>query len=177
MFARTSNVFLHGVWLAIAAVIALVFGGACKGPDCFASAQGSSCDYHPGTFAVFARGANVIPVPAPADTSARASATFNAATFAYTYTVQVAPSGTIDSIALYEGVFGQPLPASATAILCAGAAACAATSGTARVVAPATAATITTSMRAYGTQVVFFTTTAQKAAGGAMRGTMYAGPF
>jgi hypothetical protein len=37
----------------------------------------------------------------------------------------------------------------------------------------ATGATIRTSLRAYGTQVVFFTTTAQKPTGGAMRGTMY----
>jgi len=32
---------------------------------------------------------------------------------------------------------------------------------------------IKTSIRAYGTQLVIFTTTAQKAVGGAMRGTMY----
>jgi hypothetical protein len=43
-------------------------------------------------------------------------------------------------------------------------------------VPPATLATITTSLRNYGTQLVFFTTTAQKAAGGAMRGTMYLNP-
>jgi hypothetical protein len=101
----------------------------------------------------------------------------HAATLAYSYSVTVPPSGTIDSIALYEVAAGQPLPASATVILCAGAAACAAASGTGRVVAPATPATITTSLRAYGIQLVFFTTTAQKAAGGAMRGTMYPNPL
>jgi hypothetical protein len=61
-------------------------------------------------------------------------------------------------------------------ILCAGAAACSATSGTATLVPPATTASIRASLIAYGTQVVFFTTTAQKAAGGAMRGTMFPNP-
>ena len=112
-------------------------------------------------------------------------ATFNVASLAYTYNVTTQPAGTIDSIALYQAVAGDTLPTSATAIFCAGAAACASTrkawstpigvsgSGTATLVPPATAATMTTWMRAYRTQLVFFTTAAQKAAGGAMRGTMY----
>ena len=118
-------------------------------------------------------GTNVVPTPTPADTLARASASLNGASLAYTYSVALAPSGTIDSIALYQGGSQDPLPASATAILCAGVAACAATSGMGTVVPPATVATILTSMRQYGTQLVFFTTTAQHATGGAMRGTVF----
>jgi hypothetical protein len=94
----------------------------------------------------------------------------------YTYSVAVVPSGTIDSIAFYQVAAGSSLPAQATAILCAGTAACASTSGTATLVGTATAASIRASMLAYGTQLVFFTTTAQKAAGGAMRGTMFPNP-
>jgi hypothetical protein len=155
--------------LATAAAIALAVGTACKdGPD------NLPLDFD--TSAVAARGTRVIPLPAPADTSATASAYFNTATLAYMFSVTVAPAGTIDSIALYQVAAGDVLPPSATAILCAGTAACASTSGTATVMPPATRATIKTSIRAYGTQLVFFTTTAQKAAGGAMRGTMYPTP-
>lgn len=147
--------------------VALVVGNACAGPDDIAP----DTDSYAGT----ARGANVIPVPTvAADTLAEATATFNTNTGAWTYSVAHAPTGTIDSIALYQVAAGVALPANATAILCAGAAACAATSGTATVIAPATLASIKTSMRAYGTQVVFFTTVAQKPAGGAIRGTVYA---
>jgi hypothetical protein len=168
MFARTVN----GVVLATAAAIALAVGSACKCPD---SVAGLGCGgYYSGLFSVVARGVNV--VPAAADTSGRASVNFNIATLAYAYFVTVTPSGTIDSIALYQVDAGEPLPASATAILCAGAAACASTSGTATVVPPATRVAIQTSLLAYGTQLVFFTTTAQKAAGGAMRGTMFLNP-
>jgi hypothetical protein len=181
MFARTLSVLINGVALATAATIALVVGSACKGPVdycetvvAFHGAGAWNCNVT--TFAAVARGAKVIPTPTPADTLARASATFNSTTLAYTYTVQVAPTGTIDSIALYDTSATGTLPASATAILCAGAAACASTSGTGMLVAPATRATIETLMRAYGTQLVFFTTTAQKAAGGAMRGTIYPTP-
>jgi hypothetical protein len=39
-----------------------------------------------------------------------------------------------------------------------------------------TAHTIWTSAKTFGTQVVFFTTTAQKAAGGAARGVVYFDP-
>ena len=169
MFARTLKI--------VGAAIALIVGNACRGyVDC-------SCT-NADTFIGVARGVNV--VPAAADTSGRAAVIFNVATLAYTYSVTTQPAGTIDSIALYEVSSGDTLPASATAILCAGAAACGATSGTARVAAPATTiaqwgplalkSRIGNSMRAYGTQLVFFTTTAQKAAGGAMRGTMYLNP-
>ena len=151
--------------LATAAAVLLVVGIACKSLDpcdCFES------------YSAIARGVNV--VPAAADTAARASLNFNPASLAYSYSVAAVPSGTIDSIALYEVPAGQPLPASATVILCAGAAACAATSGTGTLLPPATISTIGTSLRAYTTQLVFFTTTAQKAAGGAMRGTMFLTP-
>ena len=163
MFARALNVSMNGVARATAAAIVLVVGNACKGVDCLC--------IDPNTFTAFAWGANV--VPAAPDTSARASLSFNSATLSYTYKVTTPPSGTIDSIALYDAAPGQALPVSATVILCAGAAACAVTSGMGTLVPPATTATITTSLRAYTTQVVFFTTTAPKAAGGAMRGTMY----
>ena len=142
--------------------VALIVGMACcKDPD-----RGPP----PNAFAVAATAAKVVP-PA-SDTMPRAMAYVNSS-LAYNYSVEVAPAGTIDSIALYEGDAGVALPPSAIAILCAGAAACAATSGTATVVAPATVASIRTSMGRNRTQLVFFTTTAQKAAGGAMRGTVY----
>ena len=165
MFARDFHHVTAGGAFATAATIALVVGTACKGPDCLCHTMDS--------FQGVARGANVVPVPATADTLAKASATFNAGTGAWTYSVTTPPAGTIDSIALYQVPAGDTLPASATAILCAGAAVCAFTTGAATLVPPATLATIKTSMRAYGTQLVFFTTTAQKAAGGAIRGTMY----
>jgi hypothetical protein len=93
MFARRWNVLLSGRALATAAAIVLILGSACnKGID--------SCDCPTYTFAVDARGAKVVPALPPGDTSARASATFNSATLAYAYSVLVAPSGTIDSIAL-----------------------------------------------------------------------------
>ena len=127
------------------------------------------------SYTAVAWGANVIPVRLPADTSARASVLYNTSTFEYSYSIAVPPPGTIDSIALYQIGAGVALPDVATAILCSGVAACSAQSGTATVLAPATAASIKTSIRRYGTQVVFFTTMAQKASGGAMRGTVYTG--
>jgi hypothetical protein len=171
MFARRLNVLTNGGVLATAAATAFVVGSACKSPDCF------FCGDYNDSFSAVAWGANVIPAPPPADTSAKARVAFSSSTLAYSYSISTAPSGTIDSIAFYQVDAGQLLPASATAILCAGAAACAATSGTGTLVPPATNATIETSIRAYGTQIVFFTTTAQKAAGGAMRGTMYTNPL
>ena len=153
MFARMLNVFPSGVALAIAAAITLIVGSACKGPinSC------DSCAFD--TFAAVARSAMVVP-PAT-DTTPRATVTFNTTSLAYAYIVTTQPAGTIDSIALYQAPSGDTLPSAATAILCAGAAACAARSGTAMVVVPATAATIRTSIRGYGTQLVFFTTAAQ----------------
>ena len=176
MFARTVHHVKAGGAIATAAAIALIGGSACKCPDYIGGFGGCGGYWPQDGFSVVARGANVIPAPLPADTSARATVAFNAASLAYAYSITVTPSGTIDSIALYQVEPGQALPTSATAILCAGAVACASTSGTATVVAPATSTTIKTSLRAYGTQLVFFTTTAQKAAGGAMRGTMYVNP-
>jgi len=164
MFARAVRHVKAGGAIATAAAITLIAGSACKTvSDCYCS--------NVENYASVARGVHV--VPAAADTSGMASATFNIVTFAYEYYVTVSPSGTIDSIALYQAADGEPLPASATAIFCAGATACAAARGTATLVAPATRGTIHASMDAYRTQLVFFTTTAQKGAGGALRGTMY----
>jgi hypothetical protein len=129
-------------------------------------------------YRAFALGANVIPPPAShADSSVFASvlvAPNSADRLGYGYSVLPAPvSGTIDLIALYEAAAGDTLPAIATAVLCHGAEACAARGGYATVVSPATAATIRAAILADSMQVVFFTTRAPKAAGGAMRGTMY----
>jgi hypothetical protein len=147
--------------------VALMVGAACG--------DGANVPADTDSYTAVAWGANVIPVRLPADTPARALIDFNTATFAYSYSIAVLPPGTIDSIALYQIGAGVALPAEATAILCSGVAACSAQSGTATVVPPATTASIKTSIRRYGTQVVFFTTTAQKSSGGAMRGTVYTG--
>jgi hypothetical protein len=161
---RTRTLVLHSV---LGFTVALT--PACKAPD--ASLE---------MYQAFAQGANVIPPPtSPADSSVLASvAVFlnSAGLIGYAYSVFAAPSGTIDSIAFYQAAAGDPLPAIATAVLCDGAEACAARGGYATVVPPATAATIRALLRANGTQVVVFTTTAQRAAGGAMRGTMYPYP-
>jgi hypothetical protein len=151
----------------LAKSVALMVGAAC-GDDATLPADSDS-------YTAVAWGANVIPVRPPVDTSARASVLYNTATLEYSYSIAVPPPGTIDSIALYQVRAGLPLPDVATAILCSGVAACSAQSGTGTVLAPATAASIKSSIRGYGTQVVFFTTTAQKASGGAMRGTVYTG--
>jgi len=143
--------------------VALVVGiASCKGPD--------SLDPDLDHYAGFARGANV--VPAPTDTTPSGSATFNTATGLFSF----ATSGVtgLDSVAFYQSAAGAALGANATAILCAGAAACATTTGTATLVGTNTLATIRTSMRGYGTQVVFFTTTVRT--GGVARGTMYPNP-
>jgi hypothetical protein len=165
---------------AITAAIALVIGSACnKGPD------DCTCDLldH---FSVVARGAKVIPLPA--DTTPRATGTFNSTTLAWTFNVAIPPSsGTIDSIAIYAmpgnaqnctvttcATTGTPAPGAvnsiASAIFCAGAAACAATSGTATLVGMTTAASLMTLLRAYGGQLIVFTTTVRS--GGVMRGTL-----
>lgn len=124
MFARTLNVLISGV--------ALVVGTACKGPD---SSGPPSFDY----YSAVAWGANVI--PAATDTAPRAEVNFNFFTFSFAYDVVAAPSGTIDSIAFYQVLARDTLPTSATAIICAGVAACASQSGIATLVPPATATT------------------------------------
>ena len=150
--------------------VALVVGvAACKGPD----SLNTDLDHYAG----FARGANV--VPAATDTTPTGTVHVTTSTTANTITANWTASGlpgTLDSVALYQNAAGAALGGTATAVLCAGAAACATGSGSATIVAPATATTIRISMRGYGTQVVFFTTTAQKAAGGAARGTVYPDP-
>jgi hypothetical protein len=177
---RTRTLVLHSV---LGFTVALT--PACKDPDAPLE-----------VYRAFAQGANVIPPPtSPADSSVRASVSVvlnSARVIGYAYSVFAAPSGTIDLIAFYEAAAGDTLPAIATAVLCDGAEACAATGGYATVVPPATAATIRASLRANGTQVVFFTTTAQKAAGRRdtrddvpgsialsllMRGTVYPSPW
>lgn len=147
------------------------FGTACKDPDY------CQCDNE--HYRAVAWGANVIPLPT--DTAPRGTVGITLDTSANTITwgatVITPPAGTIDSMALYQVDAGTALPATATAVLCAGAVACAVMSGSATIIAPATAKSIRTSARAYGTQVVIFTTTAHRAAGGAMRGTMYLNPL
>jgi hypothetical protein len=156
--------------------VALVVGFACKGPD------NSTVDqFH---FSGTARGSNV--VPTATDTTPRGSVALvidtTALTITWTSAVVSSGSGTVDSIALYQVVTGGALPAAATAVLCSGAAACATGSGSATLIGTATTKTIWTSARSFGptpvpTQVVFFTTTAQKTAGGAMRGIVYLDPL
>jgi hypothetical protein len=168
MFARRLNVLMNGGALATTAAIVLVVATACHDdvPE-------------PPVYVItaVARGANVIPVTT--DTASTASVDLSLSgngLLVYRYSITIAPSEPIDSIALYDVAAGDTLPASATAILCEGVAACAAGFGHVTIVAPATFAKIMTSIRAYGTQLVFFTTTAQKASGGSMRGTMYMYP-
>jgi hypothetical protein len=165
MFARSSNVLVNRVALAAAAVLT----PACRDAD-------APVD----VYRTVANGASVTPPPAShADSSAFASVLVvltSAGTIGYAYSLFSAPSGTIDSIAFYEAAAGDTLPAMATGVLCDGAEACAARGVYVTAVPPATVATIRASLRANGTQVVFFTTTAPKAVGGAMRGTMYPYP-
>ena len=154
--------------LHTALAVALVVGTACKGPD--------SLDVNLGSFGVVLRGANV--VPAAADTTPAGTATISAGATAtsitWTKTITKGPAtGTIDSIAMYQNASGAALGATATALLCSTTAACAAASGTATLVGTNTVASLTTSMRAYGQQLVVFATTFQKATGGVMRGTIY----
>ena len=159
MFVRNS--------FAAAASVAIIVGAACKDPIV-------NCSCTTDRFGVDARGALV--VPATTDTTPRAAVSFNTVSLAYSYHITTRPAGTIDSIALYQVASRDSLPASAAVILCAGVAACASTSGIATLQPPATVDSLTISLRSYGAQLVFFTTTAQKAAGGAMRGTMYTVP-
>lgn len=155
--------------------VALVVGFACKGPDTLTLDQTH--------FRGLARGANVVPGTGftSSDTLAEGIVALTIDTAANTITwgatVTTPPVGTLDSIALYQVAAGTALPAAATAVLCAGAAACTTLSGSATIIGAATAKTIWSSARAFGTQVVFFTTTYQKAAGGAMRGTVYVNPL
>jgi hypothetical protein len=156
--------------------VALVAGFACKGPD-------SPTDTDQFHFSGTARGSNV--VPTATDTTPRGSVhlTFDTTaagnSIAWTSSGLTGGSGTLDSIALYQVGTGAALPAQATAVLCTGAAACATGTGNATIIGgPAvTAHTIWTSAKGFGTQVVFFTTTAQKALGGAARGVVYFDPI
>ena len=177
MFART----LNGVALATAAATAFVVGSACKDPDCV------YCGYDPDHFTVIARGANVI--PQPTDTTPGATGSFNSATLVWTFHVSTQPSsGTTDSIAIYAmpesaqncetttcSTSGTLAPGAAnsvaSAILCAGAAACAVTSGTGTLVGTTTTASLNTLLHAYGGQLIVFTTTVRS--GGVMRGTLW----
>jgi hypothetical protein len=148
--------------------VALVVGtGACKGPDTLTT----DLDHYAG----FARGANVVPAATDTTPAGQVNVTTNttANTITFTFTTSGMP-GTLDSVALYKTAAGATLAAQASAILCAGAAACATPSGTATYPGSETATTIRSSMRGYGTQVVFFTTTTRAA--GAARGTMYTNP-
>lgn len=148
-----------------ALVVTIVGWTACKAP----TAGDAVTELHLG----IVKAANVF--PAIADTAPRASATFNTSTLAWTYDVEVAPPGTITSVALYQVAAGVPLPANPTAILCNSAATCTG-SGTATLVGTATGTSIHISIHTYGTQLVFTTTAAPTASGGAMRGTMYCAP-
>jgi hypothetical protein len=148
-----------------ALAIALVAWTACKGPN----ATDADSELHLGV----AKAAYVVPMAA--DTTPRGSATFNTRTLAWTYDIAVAPSGTINSVALYQVAAGVPLPATPTAVLCNSVATCTG-SGTATLVGAATGYSIHASIHTYGTQLVFTTTTAPASSGGAMRGMMYCAP-
>jgi hypothetical protein len=145
--------------------VAIVAWTACKG----SSTIDTVTELHLGV----AKAAYVVPVVA--DTTPRATATFNTSTLAWTYNIEVAPPGTITSVALYQVAAGASLPANPTALLCNSAATCTG-SGTATLVGTATGFAIHTSIHEYGTQLVFMTTAAPAASGGVMRGTMYCAP-
>jgi len=187
MFARILNVSMNGVARVTVGAIVLIIGSACKG-------VGENCDYascYIYSFAVVASGAKVL--PQPADTTPRATGTFKSTTLAWTFHVSTQPSGgTIDSIAIYAmpanaqncetttcATTGTPMPGAANsvaaAILCAGAATCAsaisAGGGTGSLVGATTTTSLMTLLRAYGGQLIVFTTTVRS--GGVMRGTMY----
>jgi hypothetical protein len=152
--------------------VALVVGFACKGPD-----KTTDDQIH---FSGTARGSAV--VPTATDTTPKGSVALiidtTAATITWTASaLSPSGSGTLDSIALYQVGTGVALPAAATAVLCSGAAACATASGSATLIGTATVKSIWTSAKGFGTQVVFFTTTAQKTAGGAARGVVYFDPL
>ncbi len=130
-------------------------------------------------------------LPTPADTVPEANGTFNSTSLAYTFNIVHAPTGTIDSIAIYQlaasatncavttcSTTGTPAPGAtnsvAAVILCAGAAACAATSGTGVLNGTATNASVNTLLRGYGGQMIVFTQTVRSQ--GVMRGTPYPTP-
>jgi hypothetical protein len=134
-----------------------------------------------------ARGANVL--PEPIDTTPAGFGTLNTDALTWEFTVTHPPaSGTIDSIAVYAmaanatnctlttcATTGTPAPGAtnsvATAMLCAGAAACATGSGSITLVGAGTKEQLETLLRAYGGQLIVFTTTVRS--GGVMRGTPY----
>jgi hypothetical protein len=185
MFARILNVSMNGVARVTVGAIVLIVGSACnKGPD--------NCDCGEwDSFAVTARGANVL--PEPIDTTPEGFGRLNTAYLTWTFTVTHPPaSGTIDSIAIYAmaanatdctittcSTTSTPAPGAtnsiATAILCAGAAGCAAGSGEITLVGTVTREYLNTLLRAYGGQLIVFTTTVRS--GGVMRGTPYLDPF
>ena len=148
--------------------VALVIGTACKGPD--GLVEGTATDTNAG----LARGANV---SGSTDTLAEGTVGFNTGSGVYTVTIGHAPAaGPVDSIMLITATAAASInTAVPTAVLCSSAGTCAA-GGTATLPGGAalSAANLTalkTSIRAYGTQLVF--TTTNRATGGAMRGTMY----
>ena len=151
--------------LPSALAAAVVAWTACKAP----TASDAIPELHLGVV----KAANVVPMAA--DTTPRATASFNTTTLAWTYDVTVAPPGTINFVALYQVAAGVPLPSTPTAILCNSAATCTG-SGTATLVGTTTGHSIHESIHVYGTQLVFTTTAAPTASGGAMRGTMYCAP-
>jgi hypothetical protein len=149
--------------LAAAVVVGIA---ACKGPD--------SLDSNLDSFSVVARGAFTI--PQAADTTPVVTATLSTAS-GLTYANLTKSGGpAIDSIKIFQvGAATDLTPATgtapvATAILCSGAAACAATSGTGTPRGTNTVASIRTSMRAYGSQLVVFS---GANADGFARGTIY----
>ena len=185
MFERAFQQVTAGVARATAAAIILV-GSACnRGPY--------NCDFcgDRDHFAVSARGANVL--PEPIDTTPKGVGTLNTAALTWTFTVTHPPaSGTIDSIAIYSmaasatnctittcSTTGTPPPGAtnsvATAMLCAGAAACAAGSGSVTMVGTNTKEQLGPLLRAYGGQLIVFTTTVRY--NGVMRGTPYLDPI
>ena len=170
------------VQLTLLAVAALV-GAACPGPDDTDPVETTNL------FTYTIRGANVLPTPA--DTLPQANGTFNSTSLAYTFTIDHAPTGVIDSIAIYQlaasatncavttcSTTGTPAPGAANSvaavILCANAAACAATSGTGVLNGTATNASVNTLLRGYGGQMIVFTQTVRSQ--GVMRGTPYPTP-
>ena len=166
----------------LGAALVAGLGFACKGPD------KTNEDFVHFTFVV--RGANVLPTPG--DTTPEGFGTINTDALTWTFTVTSPTSaGTIDSIAIYTlaasatncatttcSTTGTPAPGAtnsvATAVLCAGAAACAAGSGSITLVGAVTKEQLGTLLRAYGGQLIVFTTTVRS--GGVMRGTPYLDP-
>jgi hypothetical protein len=167
------------VQLTLLAVGALI-GAACPGPDALNETGNDAFEYT-------IRGANVLPTPA--DTLPQAHGSFNSTSLAYTFTIDHAPTGVIDSIAIYQlaasatncaaTTCGGTQPPGGTGsiaavILCSGATACGATSGTGVLNGTATNATVNTLLRGYGGQMVVFTQTVRTT--GVMRGTPYPTP-